>query len=352
MPIDQAKMEAFLGRFVQELGAAYGAIMTDIGHKLGLYKAMSGAGPITSSQLAKKTSTHERYVREWLNSQAAGGYVIYDASRATYELPDEHAFILADENSPVFVTPVFDVVASMWLDEEKMLEAFRTGKGVGWEHHHERLFTGLENFYRPGYTANLATAWIPALDGVDELLKRGGKVADVGCGRGVSTIIMAQAYPRSTFFASDFHPKSIEVARQRATEAGVADRITFEVASAKTFGGSDYDLVCLIDCLHDMGDPVGAAKRAHEALAANGALLVVEPFANDRVEDNLTPVGRLYYTASTLICTPASLAQEVGLGLGAQAGEARLREILLSAGFKSVRRAAETPFYLVLEARP
>lgn len=350
--MDQKKMEAFLGRFVQEAAASYGGIMTDIGHKLGLYKAMAGAGPMTPAALAQKTSTHERYVLEWLNSQAAGGYVTYDPSNRTYELPDEHAFLLADEQGPLFVAPIFDVVASMWFDEDKILEAFRTGRGVGWEHHHHRLFAGLENFYRPGYTSNLAASWIPAMTGMDDALKRGGKVADVGCGHGVSTIIMAQAYRNSTFFGSDFHEKSIEIARRRATEAGVADRVTFEVASARQFTGASYDLVCFIDCLHDMGDPVGAAGHAREALAPAGAVLLVEPFAHDRLEDNINPVGRLYYSASTAICTPASLAQEGGLALGAQAGEARLHDIMFQAGFKTFRRVAETPFYLIFEARP
>jgi SAM-dependent methyltransferase len=351
MVMDQQKMEAFLGRFVQEAAASYGGIMTDIGHKLGLYKAMAGAGPMAPSALAQKTSTHERYVLEWLNSQAAGGYVTYDPSNGSYELPDEHAFLLADERSPIFVPPIFDVVASMWFDEDKILEAFKTGKGLGWEHHHHRLFTGLENFYRPGYASNLTTSWIPAMRGMDDVLKRGGKVADVGCGHGVSTIIMAQAYPNSSFLGSDFHEKSIEIARRRAAEAGVADRVTFEVASAKSFAGTNYDLVCFIDCLHDMGDPIGAAGHAREVLASSGAVLLVEPFANDYLEDNINPVGRLYYSASTVICTPASLAQEGGLALGAQAGEARLHEIMAAADFKTFRRVAETPFYLIFEAR-
>ncbi len=351
MTIDETRFQAFLHQVVVDLAASVSGVMTAIGHKLGLYKAMAAAGPMTAHELAAKTGAHERYVQEWLNNQAAGGYVNYDPARQTYILPDEHAMVLADPDSPAFIPPAFEVTASLWLDEEKVLNAFRTGNGVGWHEHHPRLFFGTEAFFRSGYKANLTTRWIPALNGVEEKLKAGGKVADVGCGHGASTIVMAQAYPSSSFVGFDYHPASIQTARQRADEAGVGERVTFQVATAKEYPGADYDLICFMDCLHDMGDPVGAAKHARQALAENGAVLLVEPFAGDDVQSNLNPVGRLYYAASTAICAPNSRAQEVGLALGAQAGEDRLREIMRDAGFGRFRRAAETPFNLVLEAR-
>ncbi|MGH8503493.1 MAG: class I SAM-dependent methyltransferase [Gammaproteobacteria bacterium] len=352
MAIDEAKLETFVHQMVGDMAAAMSGVMVNIGHKLGLYKAMAGAGPMTPAQLARKTGTHERYVLEWLNNQTAGGYIDYDPNERTYALSDEHAFVLANPDSPFFVPPAFDVAATLWLDEDKLLDAMRTGKGIGWHEHHHRLFFGTEAFFRAGYKANLTTAWIPALDGVEAKLKAGAKVADVGCGHGASTIIMAQAYPDSTFIGSDYHQGSIETARQRAKAAGVGDRARFEVASAKTYSGSDYDLICFMDCFHDLGDPLGAARHAREALGPDGAVLMVEPFAGDHVEDNINPVGRLYYAASTALCTPNSLSQEVGLALGAQAGEARLREIMREAGFSRFRRATQTPFNLVLEARP
>ncbi|WP_119459923.1 class I SAM-dependent methyltransferase [Rhodospirillaceae bacterium SYSU D60014] len=352
MPVDAAKIEAFMGQVVADMSAGMSGVMANLGHKLGLYRAMAGAGPMTPAELARKTNTHERYVLEWLNNQAAGGYVEYDPKARTYRLPEEHAMVLANAGSPVFMAPGFDTVSSLWLDEDKVADALRTGKGIGWHEHHHRLFCGTEAFFRPGYRANLVDSWIPALDGIEAKLKVGGKVADVGCGHGASTIVMAQAYPNTTFVASDYHGESIETARQRAEEAGVADRIRFEVASAKDFSGTGYDLVCFMDCFHDLGDPLGAAKHARQALAADGAVMMVEPFAGDAVEDNLNVVGRMFYAASTAVCTPNSLSQEVGLGLGAQAGEARLREIIEEAGFTRCRRATETPFNLVLEARP
>jgi SAM-dependent methyltransferase len=350
--IDEAKLEAFMGQAVTDMGAVISAPLFAIGEKLGLYKAMAHAGPLTSAEVAERAGVAERYVREWLGNQAAGGYVTYDADSDRYTLPDEHALALADEDSPFYILGVYDSVASLYADEDKILEAFRTGGGMGWHEHDHRLFRGTERFFRPGYRAHLVAEWIPALDGVQEKLERGAKVADVGCGHGASTVIMAEAFPNSEFFGFDYHDASIERAREAAEEAGVGDRITFDVASAKEFPGTDYDLVCVFDCLHDMGDPVGASAHVRETLDDDGTWMIVEPFANDSVEDNLNPVGRVFYGASTMICTPASLDQEVGLALGAQAGEARLTEVLNAGGFTRVRRATETPFNLILEARP
>lgn len=351
MAMNQEKLETFVGQVVSDMTASMSGVMVNVGHKLGLYAAMAGSGAMTPAQLAQKTQTRERYILEWLNNQAAGGYITYNPATGTYELPDEQAMVLANPDSPVFMVPGFDTVSSMWLDEDKTIDAFRTGCGIAWGEHHPRLFCGCEAFFRTGYRANLTTHWIPALDGVEEKLKAGATVADIGCGHGASTIIMAQAYPNSTFLGFDSHDKSIEIARQRAEEAGVQDRAIFEVASAKTFPGDGYDLICFMDCLHDMGDPVGAAKHAQEALAEDGTILLVEPFARDRVEDNLNVVGRMYYAASTALCVPNSLSQEVGLGLGAQAGEAKLSQVLAEAGLTRFRRAAQTPFNLILEAR-
>ncbi|MFL5870753.1 MAG: class I SAM-dependent methyltransferase [Solirubrobacterales bacterium] len=350
--IDEAKVEAFMGKAVTDMGAIISAPLFVIGEKLGLYKAMAHAGPLTSDEVADRAGAAERYVREWLRNQAAGGYVEYDPETDTYTLPDEHALALADEDSPLYVLGVYDMVASIYADQDRLTEAFRTGDGLGWHEHDHRLFRGTERFFRPGYRGHLVAEWIPALEGVQEKLERGAKVADVGCGHGASTIIMAEAFPNSEFFGFDYHPGSIERAREAADEAGVGDRITFEVAAAKDFSGSDYDLVCVFDCLHDMGDPAGASAHVVETLAPDGTWMIVEPYANDRVEDNLNPVGRVFYGASTVICTPASLSQEVGLALGAQAGEEKLSEVIRSGGFTRVRRATETPFNLVLEARP
>jgi SAM-dependent methyltransferase len=350
--IDEAKVEAFMGKAVTDMGAIISAPLFVIGEKLGLYKAMAGAGPLTSQEVAHRAGAAERYVREWLRNQAAGGYVEYDAESDRYTLPDEHALALADESSPLYVLGVYDMVASLYADEERLREAFRTGDGLGWHEHDHRLFRGTERFFRPGYRGHLVSEWIPALEGVEAKLERGARVADVGCGHGASTIILAEAYPNSEFFGFDYHQESIGRAREAAEEAGVGDRITFEVAAAKDYPGGDYDLVCVFDCLHDMGDPAGASAHVLETLAPDATWLIVEPFANDRVEDNLNPVGRVFYGASTVICTPASLSQEVGLALGAQAGEERLAEVIRSGGFTTVRRATETPFNLVLEARP
>jgi 2-polyprenyl-3-methyl-5-hydroxy-6-metoxy-1,4-benzoquinol methylase len=352
MTIDPAKLNEFLGRGVVDFGAVFHAAMVLIGDKLELYKKLAEIGPMNSKDLAKATGTAERYVREWLGSQCAGGYVSYDPNADRYYLSEEQAFCLADENSPAFLPGAFQVALAAVKAEPKIADAFRTGAGLGWHEHDAQLFHGTERFFRPGYAANLVSSWIPALDGVEPLLKQGVKVADVGCGLGASTILMAKAYPNSTVIGFDFHLQSIELARQRAADAGVGDRVGFEVAKATDYPGNDYDFVTFFDCLHDMGDPKGAAAHVRETLKPSGTWMIVEPFAGDRVEENLNPVGRAFYSASTLICTPASLAQEVGTALGAQAGEARLREIVLGGGFTRFRRATQTPFNLILEAKP
>jgi 2-polyprenyl-3-methyl-5-hydroxy-6-metoxy-1,4-benzoquinol methylase len=350
--IDEAKLEAFMGRFVQDLGAAASAPLVLLGDRLGLYRAMADSAPVTPAELAGRTGTRERYVREWLCQQAASGYVEYDASSETFRLPPEQAMALADETSPAFIPGAFQVVAAMVKDEPRVRERFRSGEGLGWHEHHHDLFEGTERFFRPNYIGNLLSGWIPALEGVPAKLEAGARVADIGCGHGASTLIMAGAFPASTFVGSDYHEPSIEAARRAAERAGVADRVTFEVAGADEFAGGPFDLVCVFDALHDMGDPVGVARHVREQLADDGTWMVVEPFAGDALEDNLNPVGRVFYAASTVICTPASLSQDVGLALGAQAGEARLTEVLREGGFSRVRRCAETPFNLVLEARP
>jgi 2-polyprenyl-3-methyl-5-hydroxy-6-metoxy-1,4-benzoquinol methylase len=350
--INQDKLNEFLGRGVLDFGAVFHAAMVLIGDKLGLYKKLAERGPMSSVELAKATGTAERYVREWLGSQCAGGYVSYDAAADQYFLTEEQAFGLADENSPAFLPGAFQVALAAVKAEPKIAEAFRTGAGLGWHEHDGGLFHGTERFFRPGYAANLVGSWIPALDGVETLLQQGAKIADVGCGLGASTILMAKAYPNSTIVGFDFHPQSIEIARQRATEAGVGKRVRFEVAAAKEYPGKGYDFVTFFDCLHDMGDPMGAAAHVRDTLKPTGTWMIVEPFAGDRLEENLNPVGRSFYSASTLICTPASLAQEGGAALGAQAGEARLREVVLGGGFTRFRRATQTPFNLVLEAKP
>ncbi|HEY7836037.1 MAG TPA: methyltransferase domain-containing protein [Solirubrobacteraceae bacterium] len=350
--IDEAKLEAFMGQAVTDMGAIISAPLMVMGEKLGLYKAMAGAGPMSSDDLAEKTGVAERSVREWLGNQAAGGYITYDPDTDRYTLPDEQALALADEDSPFYILGVYESIASLYADEDRITEAFRSGEGMGWHEHDHRLFRGTERFFRPGYRGNLVAEWIPALEGVGEKLERGAKVADIGCGHGASTIIMAEAFPNSEFFGFDYHEASIAAAREAAERAGVADRINFEVASAKDYPGEGYDLVCMFDCLHDMGDPVGAAAHVRDTLADDGTWMIVEPMAGDSVAENLNPVGRVFYGASTVICTPASLAQEVGLALGAQAGEARLSEVIKEGGFGTVKRATETPFNLILEARP
>jgi SAM-dependent methyltransferase len=350
--LDEAKLEAFVHTAVVDMGAAISGLLLHIGDRLGLYKAMAGAGPVTSAELAARTGTTERYVREWLGNQTAGGYVAYDAATATYTLPPEHAMVLADETSPVFLPGAFETIASTYTDVDAFVDAFRTGRGVGWHEHDDRLFSGVLRLFRPGYAAHLVADWLPALDGVVDKLRAGAKVADVGTGQGASAIILAEAFEGSSFVGFDNHEPSIVAARKAAAEAGVAERTSFEVASATDFPGTGYDLICMFDCLHDLGDPVGAARRARQALAPDGTLLLVEPLAGDRLEDNLHPVGRTFYGFSTVICTPNSLSQDVGMGLGAQAGELQLSTVLHRAGFTRVRRAAETPFNLILEARP
>jgi 2-polyprenyl-3-methyl-5-hydroxy-6-metoxy-1,4-benzoquinol methylase len=347
----QTTTEAFAGQVLTDVAASMSGIMTSIGNKLGLYQAMAHADPLTSSELADKLSLSERYVREWLNNQVSGGYILYDATGKNYSLPDSHVPVLADPESPVFLVPALEVAASLWLDEEKILDVFQTGKGIAWGDHHHRLFCGSESLFRPGYKAFLAQDWIAALDGMGPKLQAGGRVADIGCGHGASTIVMAKEFPNSTFVGYDNHPESIETARIRAKEAGVVDNISFELADAQSYQSDSFDMICFMDCLHDMGDPVGAARHAAKSLKPDGTLLVVEPAAGNAVEDNINPVGRLYYAASTAVCTPCSVSQKVGLALGAQAGEKRLSEVLAEAGFSSIRRAAETPFNMVLEAK-
>jgi len=352
MSLNMDKLHEFLGKALVDFGATFSAALIHLGDKLGLYKALAAHGPQTPGELAKNTSTSERYVREWLSCQAAGGYVTYDPANGKFYLTEEQAFAMADENSPAFMPGAFQVALAAAKAEEQLTERFKTGKGLGWHEHHHELFIGTERFFRPGYAANLISAWIPALEGVDSKLKNGARVADVGCGLGASTILMAKSYPKSEFVGFDYHDKSIETAKQRAKEAGVGDRIKFEVSKAKDYPGKDYDFVTFFDCLHDMGDPAGASAHVHSTLKKDGTWMIVEPFAGDKLEDNLNPIGRAYYGASTLLCTPASLSQEVGLALGAQAGEKRLREVVTSGGFKHFRRATETPFNLVFEARP
>jgi 2-polyprenyl-3-methyl-5-hydroxy-6-metoxy-1,4-benzoquinol methylase len=350
--LDEGKLMEFVGRVVGEVGATLNAALVVMGDKLGLYRALAGAGPMTAAELAARTGTSERYVQEWLNAQAAGEFVAYDPVAGRYTLPPEQAVALTDEDSPAYLPGFFQIAIGAVIDSPRITEAVRSGEGVGWHEHGQDVFDGCERFFRPGYNAHLMSEWLPALDGVVEKLERGGNVADVGCGHGSSTILMAQAFPSSTFTGFDYHEDSIATAIRRAHEAGVADRVHFDPSPAAGFGGAGYDLVTMFDCLHDMGDPAGAARHVLQALAPDGTWMIVEPAAGDRVEDNLNPVGRTYYAASTLLCTPASLSQEVGLALGAQAGEARIREIVQGAGFTRFRRAAETPFNLVFEARP
>ncbi len=351
MDVESDKLNQFMQKMMGDVGAAMNASLMLIGDKLGLYKTLSAKGPMNSSELAKATGTAERYIREWLAAQAASGYVDYHAATGTFSMRPEQAEVLADEDSPTFLGAVGDIVAATFLDEPKISEAFKTGKGVGWNRRSECLFCGTARFFRTGYKHYLVQEWLPALDGVVEKLERGAKVADVGCGHGVSTLLMAKAFPNSRFYGFDYHEGSIEAARRAANEAGLGDRVTFEVHSAKTYPAHGYDLVCFFDCLHDMGDPVGAIKHVRETMTTDGTCMLVEPFAHDRLEDNLNPVGRIYYAGSTMVCTPASLDQEVGLALGAQAGEARLREVAHQGGLTRFRRATETPFNLILEAK-
>lgn len=344
--MDSNKLNAFINQVVGDMGATMHATLVVLGDKLGLYKAMAGAGPLTSTELAQRTGTAERYVREWLNANAASGYLTYEPSTQRFTLPDEQAFALAEMDIP----GAFYIASACFNDEPKIAEAFRSGKGVGWHEHDKRLFCGTERFFRPNYAMNLLTSWIPALTGVQEKLQAGGSVADIGCGHGASTLLMADAFPKSRFHGFDYHSGSIEHARSVTNGSKNAQ---FDVAAASNFpANGGYDLVAFFDSLHDMGDPVGAAKHVRSTLKPDGVWMIVEPFAHDRAEENHNPLGRLFYSASTMLCTPASLSQEVGAALGAQAGEARLRAVLAEGGFTRVRRAAETPFNLVLEARP
>lgn len=352
MSLDPEKLNEFLGKAVVDFGAVFHAALVGVGDKLGLYKALAAGGPQSPAQLAKRTNTTERYVREWLCNQAAGGYVTYDPAADKFSLSEEQAFTMADETSPAFLPGAFQVALAAAKAQAKITERFTTGEGMGWHEHDPDLFVGTERFFRPGYAANLIKTWIPALKGVDAKLNQGATVADVGCGLGASTILMAQSYPKSRFFGFDYHEKSIETARQRAAAAGVADRIEFAVAKAKDYPGTGLDFVTFFDCLHDMGDPVGAAAHVRSTMKADGTWMIVEPFAGDKIEDNLNPVGRAFYGASTLLCTPASLSQEVGLALGAQAGEKRIQSVVKDGGFAHFRRAAQTPFNLIYEARP
>jgi SAM-dependent methyltransferase len=352
MQPDPAKMEAFMGKMLGDMGAAASAALVVIGDKLGLYKSLASSGPIDAAGLAEKTGAAERYVREWLNAQAAAGYVEYQPHTNKYTMSPEQAAVFADEQSPFFVAGAYDVVSSMFKDEPKITEAFKTGRGVGWHEHSPCLFKGTERFFRAGYAAHLVQEWLPALTGVVDKLKTGGRVADVGCGHGASTIVMAKAFPNSQFVGFDYHGPSVERARAAAKEAGVDGNTRFEVAPAKEYPGNGYDLVAFFDCLHDMGDPMGASQHVRESLAPDGTWLIVEPAADDNIEGNLNPVGRIFYAASTMICVPASLSQEVGLALGAQAGERRLRDVVLGGGFTRFRRATSTPFNLIFEAKP
>jgi SAM-dependent methyltransferase len=351
-PLDADKLEQFVFRAVDEVGATLNAALVVMGDRLGLYRALAGAGALTPGELAARTGTAERYVREWLNAQAAGGYVDYHPAEGRYSLPPEQTVAFTDEDSPAYLPGFFEIALGSVLDSPQITDAVRSGAGFGWHEHHHHVHDGCERFFRPGYNANLLDSWLPALDRVIGRLEQGVRVADVGCGHGASTILMARAFPNSEFVGSDYHDGSIETARRRAREAGVSDRVRFEATPAAEYSGKDYELVTMFDCLHDMGDPVGAARHVYSTLAPDGTWMIVEPAAGDRVEDNLNPVSRAYYGFSTLLCTPASLSQDVGLALGAQAGPARIAQVVTDAGFSRIRQAAETPFNLVFEVRP
>ena len=350
--IDEAVLQASVDQAVSDLAAAVSGLLLHLGDRLGLYKAMAGAGPLTTTALAQRTGIVERYVREWLCNQAIGGYVRYRPGLDTFELSAEQAMVLADEDSPVFLGGAFELVAACYSDHDLLVEAFRTGTGISWDSHDHRIFTGVARLSRPRYAAHLVGDWLPSLDGVEAKLRDGASVADVGCGRGASAVILAEAFTRSTVAGFDGHAPSVEAAHRAAVEAGVSHRVRFQVASATDFPGQGFDLVCLLDALHDTGNPVGAARHIRQALAADGTLLLVEPTAGATMEQNLNPIGRAYCGLSTVICTPRSQAQETGLGLGAQAGEERLTAVLRDAGFRQVRWVTQTPFSLVLEARP
>jgi len=350
-PLDEQRLMGFVFGAVAEVGATLNTALVVMGDRLGYYRAMVDEGPLTPAELAEITQTGEKYAREWLNAQAAGGYVSYDPGTGTYKLPAEQAVALTDASSPAYLPGLFQLAFGAVRDADRIIELARSGDGLGWHEHNSDVHAGCERFFRPGYLANLVDSWLPALDGVVDKLQRGARVADIGCGFGASTVLMATAFPRSVFSGSDYHDRSITTARQRAAAAGVDHSITFETASATGFSGGEYDLVTTFDALHDMGDPVGAARHVHDALAPDGTWMIVEPFAGDQVQDNLNPVGRVYYGFSTLLCTPASLSQDVGLALGTQAGPARIRDVTVAAGFSKFRIAASTPFNHVFEVR-
>ena len=351
MALDEGKLMEFVFAAVGDLGASMAAGNVVVGDKLGLYRALA-QGPAGASELAERTDTDPRYVEEWLRGQAAGGYVTYDASTATYSLTEEQAFALTDPDGPIFLPGAFELAVGALRAQPRVVDAFRTGEGIGWHEHDDLVFTGCERFFKPGYLANLVPQWLPALDGVVAKLENGARVADLGCGHGASTMLLAQAYPNSSFHGSDYHQGSIDQARKRAAEEGVTDRVTFEVASAQTFEGHGYDLAATFDCLHDMGDPLGAARHIRGSLAPDGTWLIVEPAASDKLEDNFNPVGRVYYNFSTFLCVPNAMSQTGGYALGAQAGEAAIRQVVTDAGFTRFRKVAETPFNNVFEARP
>ena len=351
MSLDQDKLNAFVMKFVGDLGASMQGPNILLGEQLGLYKALAAGGPMTPKELADKTGTAERYVREWLGGQAASGYVNHDPASGKFMMSPEQAFTLTNEESPVYIPGAFYIVSSIFKDQRKLADVYRSGKGFGWHEHHNDLFVGTEKFFKPGYIANLVGSWLPSLDGVVEKLQRGARVADVGCGYGASTIIMAKAFPNSKFVGYDYHLESIETASNRAYNAGVTGNTDFHVATAKDYPGNDYDLVTFFDCLHDMGDPEGAAKHVYASLKPEGTWLIVEPNAKESVDENLNPVGRVFYNASSMICVPSSISQEVGLGLGAQASDSDLREVIEGGGFSRLRKAAETPFNRIFEAR-
>jgi 2-polyprenyl-3-methyl-5-hydroxy-6-metoxy-1,4-benzoquinol methylase len=350
--VDEARLQDFLGKMLGDLGGAMSVALVRMGSSMGLYSSLERDGPATPTELAARTGTAERYVREWLSAQAASGYIAYDAATGRFSLTPEQALVFVNEDNPFFLAPAFDVATVLLDNQPQVQDAFKTGSGVAWGDQSACLFCTTARFFRPGYVAHIVRDWLPALDGVVAKLEQGAKVADVGCGHGISTVLMAQAFPNAQFVGFDFHQGSIEAGRRHAQEHGLADRLRFEVAAAKEYPGQDYDLVTFFDCLHDMGDPVGAARHVRQSLKPDGTWMIVEPMAGDRLEDNLNPVSRLFYSASTMICVPTSLAQEVGAALGAQAGEKRLREVLAEGGFSRVRRAAETPFNMILEARP
>ncbi len=350
MTIKDEKLQQLLGQVVVEMGAAANGPLITLGDKLGLYKALGESGHLSASELADKTGTALRYVQEWLAAQAASGYVEYDSDKHQFFMTPEQVAVFGDSNSPVFMTGAFYVIASLYHDEPKMLEAFKTGEGVSWGDHHTCLFCGTEKFFSPSYSGNLINNWIPALDGVSEKLTQGAKVADIGCGHAASTLIMAKAFPNSHFIGIDYHQESIDYAQARAEEAGL-DNIEFKVATAKNYTDKNFDLITYFDCLHDMGDPVGACAHAKQALKSDGSCMIVEPFAKDSIKDNLNPVGRAFYAFSTQLCVPCSMNQEVGLALGAQAGLSRLTETIKAGGFSYCEKAAETPFNLILEVK-